>query len=165
MISILASLTILTGFLSIDNQPAVDQRVLIVDASAERVIYAGLTDSTGHFEWDYPEELNGEQVYVIGKFNSDGILTSEYEEVTLSNEPKFRFNTNSSELESVTFNFSGSPELPPSVDFNINPLSVLGIPKVLNRFLFMQDINVAGFYFNQSFDTPIVDFKIKRAPI
>lgn len=162
MISILTTLTVLSGFLTIDNQPAVNQHILVIHETTEEIIYSGTTDSTGHFEWDYSEDLIGQKVSVLGKFDTDDVVTTEYQEIKLSGKQELNLNVNTQNLESVEFNVIGSPNSPPSFSLHLEAKSLDGIPENLMPFASMQDTNVMAFYFYRSFNLPVVHLNVKK---
>jgi len=162
MIPIVTTLSLLTGFLTVDHQPAANVRVLVIDAQTENVIYAASTDSTGNFYWEYPEEMLGESVYVIGKFESDDILTSEWTQLILSDEASFSLNASTVELLPLTIQLTGPSDLPTSIDLHLHALAVDGIPNKLIPFLFMHDTHIGGSYYSQRCTERLVKLRIKK---
>lgn len=155
-------LSILSGSLAIDHVPATDQSVLVIDSKADIILYSGTTDSSGNFSWNYPAQLEGSKVYVLAKYRTGSVLTSEYRELILSGQAKCSFDINSNELETLSFEFKGEQGPPNFFYLHIDPLNVSGVPENLLPFLSKQGNNIGGAYYYHTFDVPVFTMKVKR---
>jgi len=146
----------------IDNEPAIDQFVLIIDLEADSIIYSGKTDSTGILNWEFSEELLGKEVHVIGKYRTSDVLTSEYQSIVLTNKSSCAFEIHTENLKTLGIHLKGKSGIPNMFTLFVNPLSVDGIPEKLNKFLMMETNTIAGGYYSEFLKGKMATIKVKQ---